>query len=251
MNQAATNRVHLLDEVRGLSILLMVVYHTFYDLVIIFGVRISAFFSPLVQGLVVLFAGIFIFISGSVSHYSHSNIKRGILCFGCGMLLTLGTALIMPDELILFGILHLLGVCMLLFPLAVRLIRKIPPLPGLAGCLLLFLLLRELPFGIIGIEGLLTLQLPSVLYSTPFLFWLGFPNTGFFSADYFPLIPWGFLFLAGGFFGVLLKSNRLPGWVYRSHIPPLAFIGRHTFLIYLLHQPVVYGVLWLVFQLIG
>lgn len=229
---------------------MMVVYHTFFDLVIIFGVNIPAFYSPLVNGLVILFAGLFIFISGTACHFSHNNLRRGLICFGLGLILTLGTFLFMPDERILFGILHLLGASMLLFPLLSPLFRKIPPLVGIPLSLILFALLYHVPDGYIGFAGWFSLALPRGIYDLHWLFWLGFPGAGFFSSDYFPLIPWGFCFAAGAFFGVLVKGRRLPAWVYAPHCPPLALVGRNTIVVYLLHQPVVYGVLWVVFALL-
>lgn len=249
MKKDLTARVHLIDEARGLAILLMVVYHTFFDLVVLFGVHIPLFYSPFIQSLVVLFAGLFIFISGTACHYSRNNWKRGLICFALGMCFTLGTWLIMPEELILFGILHLLGVCMLLFPLFAPLIRRIPPVLGMLVSLFLFVFCLHLPDGWLGFSGLFSIRLPRAPYDLGFLAWLGFPGPGFFSSDYFPLLPWSFAFLAGGFFGVLVKGNRLPGWFYRMHIRPLAFIGRHTLIVYLLHQPVAYGALWLIFHL--
>lgn len=250
MKPIRPDRVWLIDEVRGLSILLMVVYHAFYDLVVIFGVRIPAFSSPFVQALAASFAGLFIFISGTAGHYSRNNVKRGAICFGLGLLLTLGTALVMPDELIVFGILHLLGVCMMLFPLFRPLLRRTPPLAGMLVCFGLFLLCFHLPEGYLGFRGLWSVELPRAPYNWEFLAIVGFPGPRFFSADYFPLLPWLLCFLTGGFFGVLVKERRLPPWVYRPHLPPLALIGRHTLLVYVLHQPVVYGVLWVIFALL-
>ncbi len=243
---AIKKRVGLLDELRGLSILLMVVYHAFFDLVYIFGVKIPAFHSPLLAFLQPFFAGIFIFISGAACRYSKSNLKRGALCFGLGLAFTVITALFMPSELILFGILHFLGVAMMLFALLHRVLDKLPPWLGLPLCVLLFSLTYRVSQGYLGLAGF-SLSLPGAWYQTPVLFFLGLPEPGFFSADYFPLLPWLFLFFAGAYFGASLKENRLPPWFYRSHIPPLAFIGRHTLLVYVLHQPVVYGVLYVIF----
>lgn len=243
-------RVWAIDEARGLAILLMVVYHTFYDVVVIFGMNIPVFYSPFIQSLVILFAGLFIFISGTACHYSRNNLKRGGICFLLGLALTTGTALVMPDEFIAFGILHMLGICMMLFPLLQKWISKISPSVGLPVALLLWALFFHLPDGYLGFEGLLRISMPRQPYEWRFLFWLGFPPPGFFSSDYFPILPWIFCFLAGGFFGVLVKENRLPSWFYHPHIRPLAFVGRHTLIVYLLHQPIVYGLLTVIFSII-
>lgn len=119
MKKDLSSRVHLIDEVRGFAIICMVFYHAMFDLVVIFGVDFPIFTSSLMQDVLQpLFAGLFIFISGTAGHYSRSNLKRGAVCFGFGLILTAVTALFMPDELILFGILHFLGIAMMLFPLA-------------------------------------------------------------------------------------------------------------------------------------
>lgn len=85
-------RVLLFDELRGLSILLVVIYHGAFDLIAVYGVRIPIFDAPLLQKfLQPLFAGLFVFISGAVSRYSRSNLRRGLACFACGLLITLVT----------------------------------------------------------------------------------------------------------------------------------------------------------------
>ena len=119
-------RVLLFDELRGLSILLVVIYHGAFDLIAVYGVRIPIFDAPLLQKfLQPLFAGLFVFISGAVSRYSRSNLRRGLACFACGLLITLVTGLLpmVPDR---FGILHLLGASMVLFALLRPLLDRIP-----------------------------------------------------------------------------------------------------------------------------
>lgn len=246
MDPYPSNRVHLIDEVRGVSILLMVLYHGCYDLVMLWNVDMPVFFSPLVRGCVVFFGGVFVFISGAACCFSRNNFRRGAVCLGLGMALTLITWLFLPEERILFGILHLLGSCMLLFPLAEPLIRRIPAWIGIPVCLALCWATYRTQNGY-----WLGLALPRGIYQMGWLFWMGFPGSGFRSADYFPLLPWGFCFFAGSFFGRLACERRLPGWVYEMHCPPAAFVGRNTLIIYLLHQPVIYGLLWVVFRLTG
>ena len=104
MKKDLSSRVHLIDEVRGFAIICMVFYHAMYDLVVIFGVDFPVFTSPVMQDILQpLFAGLFIFISGTAGHYSRSNLKRGAICFALGMALTLVTAVFMPAELIAFA----------------------------------------------------------------------------------------------------------------------------------------------------
>ena len=61
-------------------------------------------------------------------------------------------------------------------------------------------------------------------------------------------MPWFFAFLFGAILGRYFKENKALEIFYKNTIPPLVFIGRHTLVIYILHQPIVYGVLWLIFE---
>ncbi len=76
----------------------------------------------------------------------------------------------------------------------------------------------------------------------------GLPSASFFSGDYFPLIPWFFLFLAGYWGGPLLLQSKLFANIQHWQLPALNWIGRHTLALYMLHQPVIYGFLLLLFQ---
>ncbi|WP_052446726.1 heparan-alpha-glucosaminide N-acetyltransferase [Candidatus Soleaferrea massiliensis] len=248
--QIRKDRVHLIDEVRGFAILCMVIYHAGYDLVSIFSVDIPFFFSPELSFIRDIFAGMFIFISGTACKFSSNNLKRGVQCFLLGMLMTFVTDLVMPSQFIAFGILHMLGVCMILYGLFSGILSKIRPLWGILGAAALFLLTMHLREGYLGLS-FLPIQLPEFLYETRSLFPFGFTGPGFYSSDYFALFPWLFVFLAGSYFGVYVKEHRLPDFIYKSHCRLLAFAGRHTLVIYVLHQPVVYGILMLVFLVIG
>ncbi|MDR2771092.1 MAG: DUF1624 domain-containing protein, partial [Clostridiales Family XIII bacterium] len=101
--------------------------------------------------------------------------------------------------------------------------------------LLLALFTRNVVNGVLGL-GPFIVELPSFLYRTSWLFPFGFRSAGFYSADYFPLFPYLFVFLAGSAAGTLVK--HLPAAARRAHIRPLAYLGRHSLLIYLLHQPI-------------
>ena len=82
-------------------------------------------------------------------------------------------------------------------------------------------------------------RLPESWYTaSPWLFPLGFPQPWFASADYFPILPWTLLFLAGSYLGVWARAGRLPSFCYRGCVPALRTLGRKSLWIYLLHQPV-------------
>ena len=243
-------RVILFDEVRGLCLILMVFYHAMLDL-LTSGIDLTWFFSPVMQRfLQPAFAGTFIFISGAVSRFSRSNLRRGLAALACALAVTAVTFFVMPATPDLFGILHMLGVCMLLFVPLRPLLDRIPPAAGICLFGLCFLLTCNLPWRIIGM-GPLSARLPDALYTNPYLFWLGLPAPGFVSADYFPLLPWAFIFFAGTCFGVPAKKKRLPAAFYRGHSAMLSWIGRHSLLIYLVHQPLLIGLLAVLLPLFG
>lgn len=239
-------RIGFVDEVRGLAILLMVVYHLFFDLVFIYGINIPIFYSSQMNLIRDIFAGLFIFISGSACRLSHNNLKRGVLCFLCGMLITVVTYVVIPEDIVRFGILHMLGISMILFFILQKPLDKIRfPIIGILIFSFLFLITFHVRDGQLG-----PFTLPNALYQTSWLYPLGFPSASFFSSDYFPLIPWLFLFLAGSYFGIYLKEHRLPRFFYKTHISPLAYVGRHTLIIYLAHQPILYGALYVIFYFV-
>lgn len=240
-------RVHLMDELRGVLIIGISLYHLLYDLAVIFPVGIPWMFSDWMNAIRNVMAGSLIVISGISCHYSRSNLRRGLRTFGLGMLLTVVTGLVIPSQFILFGILHFFGSMMMLYALLRPLLERVPTLAGLAGSVLLFLLTWTIFSGFVRVFGT-TYYLPTFLYNKPLLFPFGFSCAGISSADYYPLMPWGFLFLAGSFFGRYVRAERLPGFCYRSYLPRLAWIGSHTMAIYLVHQPVIYGVLTLIFH---
>ena len=247
MELAKPRRVHLMDELRGVLIMGVVLYHLLYDLAVLFPVGIPWMFSDWMNSVRNICAGALIVVSGISCHYTRSNWRRGLRAFGLGMLLTVVTALFIPSQLILFGILHFFGSMMMLYALLQPLLEKVPTMAGLLGSTLLFFLTWPIFSGFIRVLGV-TVYLPEFLYNKPLLFPLGFACQGIASADYYPLIPWGFLFLAGSFFGRYVRAGRLPEFCYRSHLPLLARIGNHTMLIYLVHQPVIYGLLALIFH---
>ena len=240
-----SRRVCLLDELRGLAVLLMIFYHASYDVVYIFRFTSSGWFtSPAMDFVQRYIAVSFILISGIMGRFSHSNLRRGVRVFLCGLLITAVTWIAMPSERILFGILHFLGAAMILLGLGEGLLRRIPPLPGILLSALLGLATRSVGQGWLGF-GPLRLELTRSLYDAGFLFPLGLHPRLFASADYYPLLPWIFLFLAGYWLGAWFKEGKAPAFCWKPHLPALGWVGRHALLIYLLHQPVVYGVLWL------
>ena len=182
---------------------------------------------------------------------SRSHIRRGLLVFGGGAVVSMVTCVLMPENRILFGILTCIGSCVLLLTPLEKLLKKIPAGIGAAGSFGLFLLLRNCPEGSLGFESIVLCDLPAWLYRNNLTAYLGFPQPGFFSTDYFSLLPWMFLFFTGFF---LYRITGAKGWneklFARGQFPLLNTIGRNSLLVYLLHQPVLYGLGILIFELL-
>ena len=246
-NPPQKKRIEILDAVRGFAILAMVVYHALYDITDIFGlsVPIFDFFSILEPP----FAGAFILLSGVSSRFSHSNFKRGVRVLALGLLITAFTMIFIPSQSIYFGILHFIGAAILLFALIQPIFDKISKPAALSVLCVLFALTYSLPRAyFIGIPPLFGFMLPYRLTTVPWLFPLGIPSRDFCSADYFPMVPWFFLFLIGTILGIPIREKKLPEKFYTAKVPFFAFAGRHTLLIYMVHQPLIYGILYLVFR---
>ena len=151
------------------------------------------------------------------------------------------TLLFMPEDRVVFGVLTLLGAAMLITGLLQPLLQKIPAWAGLVVSLLLFAATYHTQDGFWQL-GPWQMLLPGVWYANLFTAFFGFFPRGFFSTDYFPLLPWLFLFWAGYFLHFCMGRARMEP-LRRSVCPALGWMGRHSLLLYLLHQPVIYGVL--------
>lgn len=240
-------RHKLLDSLRGLTLLSMALYHGAWDLVYLFGVRWSWYraFPGFVWQQSICWS--FILLSGFCWPLGRHPLKRGLIVFGAGALVSAVTLLAMPEQRILLGILTFLGSAMLLMIPLEKPLRRVPALPGLVGAGLLFALTYRLPDGLLGI-GRWAIPLPGALYRGYGAAFLGFPPDNFFSTDYFPLLPWLFLFAAGYFLcRLLMKPDRQLPAAFTKGIRPLSFLGRHSLLLYLGHQPLIYGLLSLLF----
>lgn len=216
-------RIHRLDELRGFCVLMMILYHFAFNLVTMGILPSSLIGTQWVQLLRVIFAGIFVLIAGICCLFSRHNLKRGVCCYLAGILVEWVTSFL-PGMQIRFGILHMLGSAMVLFALGEPLLSKIPPKVGLGVSILLAALSWQFSAE----------MLPDIFY-TGGLYALGLPGPDFFSADYYPLLPWGMVFLGGYFLGRICRFRP-----DRPIFPLFGWIGKHSLIIYLLHQPLFY-----------
>lgn len=256
----APRRWDVLDTIRGLTLVSMILYHACWDLVWIWGVPWQWYLSRGAYLWQQSICRTFLLLSGFCFHLGHYPYRRGALIFGSGALITAVTVLWMPENRVFFGVLSLLGSAILITAALETALRRIPPVPGLLLCVTLFHLTRAVPAGVLSLGGagpsfsggIVLLRLPAALYRSDWTAALGFPPPGFFSTDYFPLLPWLFLFWAGYFLFPLL-APRLPslrnGRLIRFRLPVLTVAGRHSLFLYLIHQIVLYALLSLWFFL--
>lgn len=234
-------RIWELDVLRGVCILGMVVVHLIYDLQTFFSLPFLA--DSRLFDLVKQWGGVlFLLISGICVTLGSHPVRRGLIVFACGLLCSAVTAgmyvLNMADKsiIIYFGVLHCLGVCMLLWPL-----------------------LKRLPVWALGLLGLgltvLGLWISgNVVVDFPWLIPLGLVPEDFASSDYFPLLSNLGFFLVGAFLGKTLyrkKETLLPR--VNPANPVLAFftrLGKWSLPVYLLHQPVITGLLYLILEIL-
>ena len=229
MNQRP-NRIQSIDAIRGLCVVLMCIHHFLYDLVVFLGAPSWLFSNPVFDVLHYVFAGTFILLSGVSSNFSRSNVRRGIKTFAAAIAITAVT--LVMDMPILFGVLHLLGFCMIFYGLTERVWRAVPG--------------RIAPWLYIVLTVFSAVLIDRISIDSKILWPIGITYPGFYSADYFPIFPWLFVFLFGTWLGGPIRAGKLPRKFYTVDVPVLPAIGRKAFWIYLLHQPVLYGITMLI-----
>ena len=240
-------RYPLLDEIRGASLLSMLIYHGCWDLVYIFGLKAPWYESRGAYFWQQSICWTFIFLSGFCWHLGKRKIRNGLKIFLGGALISLVTILFMPEDRVIFGVLTFLGSAALIITFLDRYIKNIMPAAGFAFSMLLFILTKGINRGFLGF-GPWKMQLPASLYKNLLTAYLGFPGPTFFSTDYFSVLPWIFLYLAGYYTYMWMEEKGELTVLKKSFCPSLGFMGRHSFLIYMIHQPVLYGILMLVSQ---
>ena len=202
-----------IDAGRGSALLLMLAFHWQVDRIDFFaqsGDYRSGAWWLVGKASVILF----LFLAGLVAKKGSAFSTRNLRVGGAALLVTTATYLTMPDAYVRFGILHLLTV---------------------AGCgtgLLCSLSTRHLMLAAAAAGS--GFFLPPALELESWVFGPGTPAA---TIDHYPLFPWLAFYLLGlaaarHFGTVRLSAPVLPAWLQR-----LACLGRHTLLIYLVHQP--------------
>jgi uncharacterized membrane protein len=256
-----------IDLFRGCAILMMVLFHTLFD-ISFFGIAPVNVSSGFWRYFAFATATLFLFLVGVSLVVSHARaarhlsgfmlakkfLVRGAGIFILGLGITLATWLYLREGFILFGILHLIGVSVMLSPLFFR-FRRYNIVLGI-----LCILTGVFVIGTLGPVWLQPLGIqPAGAWSVgyaPMIPWsitgavipllllpLGIHGASFMTVDYTPLLPWFGVVLLGMGAGEFLYGEgvrhftapRLPAFF----VPPLSFLGRHSLVIYLVHQPVI------------
>ena len=235
---AADRRFHLVDALRGLALVNMLGMHALYDVNVVFGRDPGWAARPWVHLWQQYICWSFILIAGFAYAWGRKkNLRRGIVLNLLGLAITAVTLLFVPQEAIWFGILNFMG-CAILLTLALEKgLDRLPAGAGLALCAILFRFFFRVNAGRLGFG----LRVPAALYRIWPLTPLGFPHPDFRSSDYFPLLPWIFLFWCGFYAKRLFDRSPALMRAARIRIPLLSWLGRRTLWIYVLHQPVLMG----------
>lgn len=230
-------RIHAFDVIRGFSVISMVLFHFCYDLKFIAGLRLGFFASPFIDVWRAIISWTFVFIAGCMFSYSRNNFKRSLKYLAVALLIFVITTLARVDIPINFGIIFCMGACTLTCFVLDRVGVHVKGNLISIIMAICFLLCLHVPSGYFGNFGL-ALRLPHQLYDCGWLSWAGFPSPTFSSGDYYPLIPFVFLYLSGAAFSACHHDAGYATWFEKLHCSPLEFVGRHALAIYIFHQPV-------------
>jgi len=216
---------------RGAAVVLMLVSNFLFDLVFFAGneqLQSSAldWFARFVAGFFIVLAGLSLTLSQARPESRYRGFarvfRRGLGLMGLGLVVTMATWFAAGDGLVIFGVLHLIGT---------GLILAYPFLGHPRSSLLA---------GIVLLAG--AFWTSQVRLDTPWLLWLGLQPHDFASVDYAPLIPWLGPLLIGVWLGHTLYPGGERRWPIPEHwqrwpLPAFAWTGRHSLIIYFVHQP--------------
>ena len=230
-----TQRIWEIDFLRGVAIILMVCYHLLFDLGEFVGIeRFLGWSTDLTKTAWIVaqffFAVLFVVLSGISGTLSRNNVRRGLRLLAVSILVSAATFIFDPASTVYFGILQCLAVSMLLYGAA---FQKAGPVACAAWGAV-----------VIGLSAALPAAKQALAVRSDWLMPFGITSPSFSAFDYFPLIPWLGIFLIGAALGKSVyaaKRSLLPWRLPRTFVN---FAGRHSLLIYIVHQPVIMGVIY-------
>lgn len=220
-----------IDFFRGVAVILMIYFHTIFDLKEFFGFNVN-YLSGYNFYIGKTAAVLFILVSGISSSLSKSNLKRGLKFFAYAMIITLITNFISGME-IYFGILHFLGLSMIF---AHFLLFLKPKVFYISNILILIIC--------IGLDGIIRGLVPTNNY----LLMFGIINDNFASADFYPLVPWFGVFSIGLIIGKFFYRGTIQSYAFRNNF--INLVGRNSLVVYFVHQPIILILLYIYIKLL-
>jgi len=223
-----------IDIARGIIICIMVILHFMWDLDFF---KVYSLNNDIYQlNKIVAFS--FLFIVGICLSFTNGRktplqqLKRGLWIFNIGMGLTIITLVFMPDRPILFGVLHCIGLSIVLSILFIAIKKHALKIYATSGII----------FIATGfIIGTYIVANPTILQLI-----IGFHQQDLwrYTIDYFPLVPWFGIVLMGIVAGRILYKDgkrqfKIPKFIQNRATVPVSFLGKHSLPIYLVHQPII------------
>lgn len=153
--KAPAGRYALLDELRGLDLVSMMLYHACWDMMFLFGIWMDWYAGMPGRLWQQTICWVFILLSGFCVPLGHRTLKRGAQVFAAGALVTVVTLVFMPEDRVVFGVLTFLGTAMLLTGVLEPLLKKVMPAVGLAVSAVLFAVCYPVGLGWVGRHSLL------------------------------------------------------------------------------------------------
>lgn len=231
-----SNRYFHIDMLRGIAIVLMVIFHFFYDLNYFHYIDVDFDRDPFWRNfrtLIVTFFLLLVGVSLQLATGGGMDLRRYLRRLGllivAAALVSIGNYVVMPNRPILFGVLHFIA------------------LASVFGLLFRQFYWVNLSLGI-GII-VLDIQVKTGLFESPFWYWVGLMKDPPVTSDYVPMMPWFGVVLIGMFLARVIQKYELLSYTAQGENAVTRFLalgGRHSLLIYLLHQPLLFGGFYLV-----
>ena len=239
-------RYHLLDALRGFAIYHVIIFHFLYDVYVVYGLHPDWPYQTWVQLWQRNGCGLFVLVSGMVFALGRNTFKRGLQLQVLGLIITLVTVLFAPNEVIYYGILTFFGSAMWMTLLLKRFLQCVPSICGMLVSVACYVLTKDVATGVGSFFGRKLFEFPEWLYQDYFAI-LGFHSNTFYSSDYVPLLPHIFLFWFGMYLFAWIRERKLTHLLNGGNYKIFTWPGTHSLEVYILHQPILMGLCYVIF----
>ena len=239
-------RYHLLDALRGFAIYHVIIFHFLYDVYVVYGLNPDWPYQTWVQLWQRNGCGLFVLVSGMVFALGRNTFKRGLQLQILGLIITLATYVFAPSEVIYYGILTFFGSAMWLTLLLKSFLQRVTAILGMLASVVCYVLTKDVATGVASFFGRKLFEFPEWLYQDYFAI-LGFHSNTFYSSDYVPLLPHIFLFWFGMYLFAWLRERKLTPILTGGNYKIFTWPGTHSLEIYILHQPILMGLCYVIF----